>query len=49
METNLYDARNDKLIWPATSETEIMGSDQNQIKSYIGVMVNSMGDKKLLR
>jgi hypothetical protein len=49
METNLYDAQNDKLIWTATSETEIMGSDQNQIKSYIRVMVNAMSDKKILR
>lgn len=49
METNLYDAGNDKLIWSAASETEILGSDQNQIKSYIGVMVNAMAGQKLLR
>ncbi len=49
IETNLYDARNDKLIWAAASETEIMGSDQSQIKSFIGVMVNAMADKKLLK
>lgn len=49
METNLYDADNDKLIWTAASETEIMGSDHNQIKSYIRVMVNAMSDKKILR
>ena len=49
METNLYDAGNAKLIWSAASETEILGSDQNQIKSYIGVMVNAMADQKLLR
>jgi hypothetical protein len=49
METNLYDARNDKLIWSAASETEIRGSDQNQMRSYIGVMVNAMADQKLLR
>lgn len=49
METNLYNAGNDNLIWSALSETEIMGSDQNLIKSYIGVMVNSMADQKLLK
>ena len=49
METNLYDAANDKLIWSASSETEIRGSDQKQIISYIGVMVNAMADQKLLR
>lgn len=49
METNLYDAGNDMLIWAATSETEIRGSNQDEIKSYIGVMVNAMSDRKLLR
>lgn len=49
IETNLYDAVNDKLIWSANSEIEILGSDQNQIKSHIGVMVNEMADKKLLK
>jgi hypothetical protein len=49
METNLYDARNDKLIWSVASETELQGSNQDQIKSYIGVMVNAMADQKLLR
>lgn len=49
METNLYDAGTDKLIWSAASETEIWGSHQDQIISYIGVMVNAMADQKLLR
>lgn len=49
IETNLYDAVNDKLIWSANSEIEILGSDQNQIKSHIGVMVNEMAHQKLLK
>lgn len=49
MEINLYNARNDKLIWSATSETEILGSDQEQIISYINVMVNAMAEHKLLK
>jgi len=49
METNLYDAGNDKLIWSVESETEILGSDQSQIKSFIGVMVHSMAEQKLLK
>jgi hypothetical protein len=49
METNLYDAGNDKLIWSAASETEIQGSNQNQIKSYIGVMVNAMSEERILK
>jgi predicted transcriptional regulator len=42
IETNLYDAKNDKLIWAASSETGINDSDKNLIKSYIKVMVNNM-------
>ena len=42
IETNLYDAKTDRLIWAATSETGINDSNKNLIKSYIRVMVNSM-------
>jgi hypothetical protein len=49
IETNLYNARNDKLIWSTVSEVEILGSDQEQIKSYIGVTVNAMAEQKLLK
>lgn len=48
VETNLYNAKNDKLIWSAASETEMRGSDQKLIKSYIGVMVKALADEKLL-
>jgi len=49
VETNLYDAGNDKLIWSAASETDITGSSEDRIKSFIGVMVNAMIDQKLLK
>jgi hypothetical protein len=42
IETNLYDARIDQLIWAASSETGISGSEPNLIKSYIDVMVKNM-------
>jgi len=42
IETNLYDAKTDRLIWAATSETGINDSNKNLIKSYIKVMVNNM-------
>lgn len=48
VETNLYDARNDNLIWAATSETEVDGSDQNLVRSYIGIMVNTMIEQGVL-
>ncbi|MEQ1525956.1 MAG: hypothetical protein ABL902_00800 [Gallionella sp.] len=48
METNLYDANKDALIWASTSETEISGSDQGRIREYIGIMVKNMGENHLL-
>lgn len=48
MESNLYDAAKDNLIWASTSETEISGSDENRIKEYIGIMVNNMAEHNVL-
>ena len=42
IETNLYEAKSDKLIWAASSETGIIGSDQSIIQGYVGVMVKNM-------
>lgn len=43
IETNLYEAKSNKLIWAASSETGINSSDQaNLVQSYIGAMVKSM-------
>lgn len=48
METNLYGAANDSLIWAATSETEMSGADLSLIKEYVGTMVNNMAGYGLL-
>jgi Ni,Fe-hydrogenase III small subunit len=48
METNLYDADKDNLIWASNSETEISGSDQDRIREYIGIMVKNMAENRLL-
>jgi hypothetical protein len=48
METNLYEAGNDKLVWSATSETMLGDSNRNLIMSYIEVMVKAMSYNKLL-
>jgi hypothetical protein len=42
IETNLYEANSNKLIWAASSETGISDSDQSLIQGYIGVMVKNM-------
>lgn len=48
IETNLYETGSDKLVWAALSETLIGDSDKSLIKSYIGIMVNTMVEQGLL-
>ncbi|MCR4304094.1 MAG: hypothetical protein NUV63_07710 [Gallionella sp.] len=48
IESNLYETGNDKLVWAASSETVMIESSQGLIKSYIGVMVKTMGEHRLL-
>ena len=49
METSLYAADNgENLIWSATSETMIKGSDQKTIKSFIEAMVDKLQEQGLL-
>lgn len=49
METNLYDARTEKLIWAAAYEAEITSPDLKRIKPYITLMVNNMVEQGLFR
>lgn len=49
METNLYDARNNNLIWAATTETGVNNFNQPLIKPYIGTILNIMVGYGLLR
>jgi hypothetical protein len=48
IETNLYEAANEKLVWSAASETLLGDSDQSLIATYIGVLVDAMSYNKLL-
>jgi len=48
IETNLYDAKSDKLVWAASSETGINDSDRNLIRAYVAVMVENMIEQGLL-
>ena len=48
VETNLYDASNDALIWAAWSEAGITGSDEDLIRVYISKMVQKMAEQNLL-
>ena len=42
IETNLYEARSDKLVWAASSEAGISDPDLSVIHGYISVMVKNM-------
>jgi len=48
METNLYDASNDQLVWAASSETGGRGATRESIKSYVGIMLKNMMAQGLL-
>lgn len=42
IESNLYNAGNEKLIWAASTETGLFGSNGEIIKSYVGIIVKAM-------
>ena len=48
IETNLYEAGNNKLVWAASAETGMYGQDQDRIRSYIDLMVKTMAGQGLL-
>ena len=49
IETNLYDVATEKLIWAAESETIILATDQELIKSFISTMVAKLASDKLIK
>jgi len=48
IESNLYEAKSDKLVWAASSETGINNFDKSIIGNYISVMVQNMMSQGLL-
>ena len=48
LESNLYDAATEKLIWTATSDTKLSEAEQEMIQTFVGVMVESLRKKKLV-
>ncbi len=49
METNLYDARTDNLIWAASYEVELASMSQKFIRPYIATIVDTLVEQGLLR
>ncbi|MCR4304096.1 MAG: hypothetical protein NUV63_07720 [Gallionella sp.] len=48
METRMYEAEEVKMVWSASSETEIGGSYQQHIKAYIESVMKAMARQGLL-
>jgi hypothetical protein len=49
VETNLFDVATEKLIWSAQSETVLLATDQELIKSFIKTMVAKLASDKLIK
>jgi hypothetical protein len=49
METNLYDAASENLLWAATTETGVNNLNQTLIKPYIGSILSIMAESGLIR
>ena len=48
METNLYEAGSEKLVWSALSETFVEGSSNDLTRSFVQVMIKDLSEKNLL-
>lgn len=48
MESNLYDAVADKLIWGAVSDTTVQGKVESVLKSYVKVVMDALAKSNLL-
>lgn len=48
METTLYDARSEKLIWAADYEAELSRIDPKRIESYVALMLGNLAELGLL-
>ena len=49
LETNLYDAKSEGLIWSAMSETFIEGSKDTLVKGFIKKIIESLLEKNLIK
>jgi hypothetical protein len=47
VETNLYDAATEKLVWTATSDTWLSEGDQKLARTYVAVMMESLRKQKI--
>jgi hypothetical protein len=48
LETNVYDVKNDKLIWSVLSDTFVEGSSEELIRLYIKAIIDKLYDDRFL-
>jgi hypothetical protein len=48
LETNIYETQAGNLIWSGLSETFVQGTDQEEIRSFIEVIMKSLSDNQLI-
>ena len=48
LETNVFEARTDKLIWSALSDSFVESDKDDYIKSFISVIIKRLSDDKIL-
>jgi hypothetical protein len=46
--TNLYDVKSEKLVWTATSETNITGGDEQTVQSFARTILDKLTQQKVL-
>ena len=49
LETNLYDAKNEELIWSALSETIKEGNEERVIKNFIKLIIKNLSATNLIK
>ena len=49
VESNLYDAATEKLVWTATSDTWLADANQKLVKDFVTIMMESLRKQKLVR
>jgi hypothetical protein len=49
VESNLYDAATEKLVWTATSDTWMADANQKLVKDFVAIMMGSLRKQKIVR
>jgi hypothetical protein len=48
LETNIYDVKNEKMIWSSLSDTFVEGSSDRLIQEFIKIIIDNLAKQNLL-